>query len=100
MSEKDFCGFCSAIPNIIQPSKELRNKRNKTPKFFENSFELITPEQAAEMLNLSVTTIYGWKYKSAKLNVPDGLFIKFQRRLYLRIEVLKAWVTSQNSSDR
>lgn len=67
---------------------------------FENLPELLTPIKVAEMLSLSVKTIYDWHYrpKNRIAAVPAGLFIKFNRLLYLRTEVLRKWVVSQNPS--
>jgi len=64
--------------------------------FFENLPELLRPEAAAALLGLSRQTIYDWRYRQEQRNIPPALFLKINRLLYLRTEVLKQWITSQN----
>ncbi len=66
--------------------------------FFENLPELMKPEAVAELLGVSIKTIYDWRYRQELRGVPQGLFLKFNRLLYLRTEVLKQWIRSQNPS--
>lgn len=63
---------------------------------FDNLPELMKPEAVSELLGVSVKTIYDWRYRQKLRGVPDGLFLKFNRLLYLRTEVLKQWIRSQN----
>ncbi|HLD99357.1 MAG TPA: hypothetical protein VJB59_03820 [Bdellovibrionota bacterium] len=63
---------------------------------FENLPELVKPEAVASVLGISVATIYDWRYRAKQRGVPEGLFLKFNRLLYLRTEVLKRWILSQN----
>ncbi len=65
---------------------------------FENQPELIKPEAVAELLGVSVKTIYDWHYREKLRGVPPGLFLKLNRLLYLRTEVLRQWIRSQNPS--
>lgn len=71
-------------------------ERSDSPQFFENLPELLRPEKAATVLGLSVKTIYDWRYRQKKLGVPDRLFLKFNRILYIRTNVLMEWISSQN----
>jgi hypothetical protein len=66
--------------------------------FFENQPEFIKPEVVAELLGVSIKTIYDWNYRQKLRGVPPGLFLKFNRLLYLRTEVLRQWIRSQNPS--
>ena len=66
--------------------------------FFENLPRLMRPQKVAELFELSVTTIYDWKYRAKLKRIPEGLFVKLNRNLYLRTDVLKEWMTSQNPS--
>ncbi len=50
----------------------------------------------ALLLGVSVKTIYDWRYRQKLRGVPDGLFLKINRLLYLRTEVLRQWIRSQN----
>ncbi len=71
--------------------------QERTP-IFENLPEIVKPEAVAEVLGVSVKTIYDWRYRQKLRGVPDGLFLKFNRLLYLRTEVLRQWIRSQNPS--
>jgi hypothetical protein len=63
---------------------------------FENVKPLLTPQEVATILGLSPKTIYDWKYRSILRKVPIGLFIKFNRKLFIRTEILRGWILSQN----
>lgn len=70
-------------------------KPTSSDKLFDNFiFELLTPEMVAEMLHTSRATVYQWKSRPKKYGVPDGLFVKFGRKLLVRREILKTWVLS------
>jgi len=63
---------------------------------FENLPELIKPQLAANTLGISIKTIYDWHYRGKTRNVPEDLFIKINRLLYIRKTALKRWINSQN----
>ena len=63
---------------------------------FENLPELIKPQLAAKTLSISIKTIYDWHYRGKTRNVPEDLFIKINRLLYIRKTALKRWINSQN----
>jgi hypothetical protein len=64
---------------------------------FQNCiFDLKRPAEIAAQLGISVKTIYDWRYRQRELNVPQDLFVKFNRFLYLKLSVLKNWIASQN----
>jgi hypothetical protein len=65
-------------------------------QIFEKLPELLKPEAVAEILGISVRTVHDWHYRQKLRKVQKGLFIKFNRLLYLRTEVLKQWISSQN----
>lgn len=64
--------------------------------FFENLKGWMRPQEVANTFGISVLTIYSWKAKAKTRKVPDGLFIKFNRQLYVRTDVLRSWISSQN----
>lgn len=72
------------------------NETGNIPLLFENLPDLLKPKQAAVILNVSRETIYDWHYRRHKNGLPDGLFLAINRRLYLRTDVLKKWIASQN----
>ncbi len=68
----------------------------KGHKLFDNLPDIIRPHTASKLLDVSVATIYDWKYRGKTRNIPDDLFLKLNRSLYLNTEVLRSWVTSNN----
>ena len=69
------------------------------PKLFDNLPELLKPEAVASLMGISVKTIYDWHYRRRLKKVPDHLFLKFNRLLYLRTDVLREWIIAQNPTD-
>lgn len=64
---------------------------------FDNLPEIMRPAIAAEILGVSIKTIYDWRYRQKTRNIPDDLFIKFNRFLYIRTSALKKWMNRQNN---
>jgi len=81
---------------FMMKSKPKAQATAPRDSFFENLPDLLRPEAAASILGLSVQTIYDWRYRPQQRNVPDTLFLKLNRFLYLRTSVLKEWISSQN----
>jgi hypothetical protein len=69
---------------------------NTSEKFFNNLPEIMKAVAVADLLGISIKTIYDWRYKQKTRNIPNDLFIKINRLLYLRTAVLRKWITSQN----
>jgi hypothetical protein len=65
-------------------------------ELFDNLPKILRPEAAAPLLGISVKTIYDWRYRGKLRNVPQQLFLKVNRFLYLRTDILKDWISSQN----
>lgn len=65
-------------------------------KLFDN---LIPVSEVAEALGMSVGSIYQWKARPEKYATPPTLFLKFGRRLYVRREVLEAWVATRSKNE-
>lgn len=70
---------------------------HKPDQFFENLKGWMRPQEVAETFGISILTIYSWKAKAKTRKVPEGLFIKFNRQLYVRTDVLRRWISSQNN---
>jgi len=64
--------------------------------FFENLPELIKANTAAELLNVSIKTLYDWKYRAREKKIPEQLFVTIRRNLYLRTSILREWISQQN----
>lgn len=69
---------------------------SKREQLFENLPDLLRPEQAASVLGVAVATIYDWRYRLHSNKVPKELFLKLNRFLFLRTDVLRRWIVSQN----
>jgi predicted site-specific integrase-resolvase len=67
---------------------------NNDEMIFENLPDIVRPSSVAKLLDISIKTIYDWKYRGKMRNVPDDLFIKLNRSLYIKTKVLRRWVTS------
>ncbi len=80
----------------ICASRGMRLPEPPRLKLFDNLPELLKPEAVASLLGLSVKTIYDWHYRRRLKKVPDHLFLKFNRLLYLRRDVLQTWLIAQN----
>ncbi|MBF0363866.1 MAG: helix-turn-helix domain-containing protein [Oligoflexia bacterium] len=63
---------------------------------FNNLPEVIRATTAAQILDVSIKTIYDWRYRQETRNIPANLFLKINRTLYLNTSVLRKWITSQN----
>ena len=83
------------LPNLINT---LKNRVERLEKAFgqfsssDNQKELLTVKEAAELLDLSVTTIYILKYKK---RIP---FHKGGGRLYFLRKELIQWITARPES--
>ena len=73
-------------------SKEAKASTNL---IFNNLPELIRPKRLSELLGISLSTVYDWKYRGKTRNIPSNLFLKINRLLFIRTEVLKRWVNIQ-----
>ena len=69
-----------------------------TEKFFEKLPALLRVEAVASLLGISIKTIYDWKYRRSKRDVPLNLFVKFNGKLFINTEALKRWMIAQNPS--
>ncbi len=81
--------------NSIQQSTD-KKQENAPVKLFDNLKEILKPEEVASLLGVSVKTIYDWRYRGTSLGVPKNLFLKFNRFIYLRSDILRDWFISQN----
>ncbi len=79
----------------MQASQALEKKPDE---FFDNLKGWMRAQEVADTFGISVHTIYSWKAKAKRRKIPDGLFIKFNRQLYIRTEVLRRWISSQNQN--
>lgn len=74
----------------------IPNHQKGRDQFFDNLKGWMRPQEVAEAFGLSIKTVYDWKAKAKTRKIPEGLFIKFNRQLYVRTDVLRRWISSQN----
>lgn len=90
----------SEAPKSSSTRKADRDTLSSDSMLFDNFRGLEKPEAVAQILGISVKTIYDWRYRERQRKVPAGLFVTFNRRLYLRSDILQEWIASQNPSLR
>ena len=66
------------------------------PRLFDNLKGLLSPQELSKLIGVSTETIYDWKYRTVLRKVPHGLFVKFNRKLLIRTDILRNWILSQN----
>lgn len=54
--------------------------------------QLLRATEVAKMLGVSLETIYDWKYRSKIRRIPEGMFLKVSRMLFVRSDLLKQWI--------
>jgi hypothetical protein len=59
--------------------------------------ELMRASDIASKLGLSKETIYDWKYRSKKKQIPVGMFVKIGKMLFINTKVLKSWLESKTT---
>lgn len=72
-----------------------RNQQFNIGNFLNTEKELIRAIDLANHLGLSKETIYDWKYRSKKKEIPAGMFIKIGKMLFIRTSILKIWLNSR-----
>lgn len=83
--------------SLTQMSYNGATRGNFAPGvLFDNLPELIRPRDLSRILGISIATIYDWKYRGKTRDVPINLFIKINRTLFIRTDVLKNWISLQN----
>ena len=81
-------------------AKSAISDTSESEQFFENLKGWKRAQDVADEFGLSIQTIYAWRSKARnRAIVPEGLFIKFNKHLYVRTDVLRRWIASQNSSE-
>lgn len=78
--------------------KSEQKNRNNSANFLNGLPELLKIDLAASILGVSTKTIYDWKYRCKQRNIPSTLFVKINRSLLIRTDILKEWIASQNPS--
>lgn len=89
---------CKQMISISESQKP--NETDRQPRFLSDLPELIKPTTAATLLGVSVKTIYDWRYRQKLRKIPVGFFVKVNRSLLIRTEIMRQWIASQNPSRR
>lgn len=66
---------------------------------FEKANSWMRPRDVSQILGIPVPTIYDWKYRREERKIPSDLFVKLNGQLFLRKQVLLAWINSQNNGE-
>ncbi len=74
-------------------AKRLAAETETAVTFFDKSKGFLRPAEVADQLGIKVSTIYDWKYRPARRQTPEGLFIRFNGQLLVRTEVLNRWIS-------
>lgn len=80
--------------NIIKRSDERENLINFL--LFENQGGCIGLREFCDRFGYSIKTVYDWKHRPRRYGAPRDLFLKFNREVFVRLEVLRSWVLAQN----
>ncbi|MCB0415381.1 MAG: hypothetical protein KDD50_13680 [Bdellovibrionales bacterium] len=72
------------------------DEKGRYQVIFDNKIEFLEAKEFCRIFGYKISTIYDWKYRPKKNNVPDNLFVKFRRKLHLRTDVLRLMFLSQN----
>ena len=65
---------------------------------FDNLPNIVRVQALAPVLGVSILTLYDWHYRPKMRKIPESMFLKIGRNLYIRTEVLRSWITGQNPS--
>ena len=80
--------------------RAISHEKCRPDSSFYNLPDLVPLKLAAKVLNVSVKTLYDWKYrgKVRQTRIPPNLFTRICGQLYLRKDTLILWVLDRNSS--
>lgn len=72
------------------------NQKMDLMSFLETEHrKLLRANEVAGILGVSLETVYDWKYRSKMRKVPEGMFVKISRMLFVRSDLLKGWIAGQ-----
>lgn len=72
-------------------------RSNPARGLFENLPPTMRLSDFAGVVGISPKTLYDWHHRSSLNQVPENLFFKINRMLFVRTDVFLDWVTHQNS---
>ena len=78
-----------------RPQASAGGTMNDLGEIFDKQPKVLSPEQAAELIGSTRATVYDWHYRPTKYGIPDGMIIKFGRRLLVRTDLFKDWFLSR-----
>lgn len=58
--------------------------------------KLLRPNEVSKILGVSTETVYDWKYRAKKRNIPTGMFVKISTMLFVRSDLLKMWISKSH----
>lgn len=63
---------------------------------FENRKGCMSLRDFSERFGYPVKTLYDWRHRPGKYKAPKDLFLKFNREIFVRLDVLHSWLVAQN----
>jgi hypothetical protein len=66
----------------------LKTEGTPSALVFEKQLNLMKASEFCERFGYSLKTIYEWKYRPKRNNVPADLVVKFRGRLFVRTDIL------------
>lgn len=63
---------------------------------FENQKGCMNLKEFSSRFGYPIKTLYDWKHRPAKYKAPKDLFLKFNRDVFVRLDVLHSWLIAQN----
>lgn len=81
------------MENICSESK---SDESRYSVLFDSRIEFLEAKEFCQIFGYKISTVYDWKYRPKKNNIPNHLFVKFRRKLHLRTDVLRRMFLSQN----
>ncbi len=70
---------------------------HSSDSIFDKSMGLMRPQDVADQLGISVRTVYDWRHRPWRRQTPEDLFLKFNGQLFIRIDVLRAWIAYKSA---
>lgn len=79
---------------MIAPEQRGENLVNYL--LFQNRIGCMSLKEFSSKFGYPIKTLYDWKHRPKKYNAPKDLFIKFNRDVFVRLDVLHSWLIAQN----
>ena len=100
MKKEDKISLKNKLCVIENKNRLERTKRKNSQTFFDNRARFIRPKELADYLGVSIRTVYDWYYNREDKGIPENLFLKLGRLLFIRTDVLEIWLGLSPSQNK